>query len=192
MSIDLKFGIYVLDTETTGLSEEHDIIELSMYRLNDDSQKTWLIKPFRTDNIEERAMQVNGHDIKKLNTYQEPNEVIIDIENWMCDDMFSNNDRILCAHNANFDLRKMQAMWQKANMMNMFPFGDRPKVIDTLQMQLLLDILNNEVSEYYNLGSLIKKHGIKNEKAHRADADTRMCKDLFVKLLDIFKSKFNA
>lgn len=41
-----NYIIYFLDTETTGLNPlENEIIEISIYRLNDNNQKTWFIRP---------------------------------------------------------------------------------------------------------------------------------------------------
>ena len=52
----MNFSFYVTDIETTGLdSHLHDVIELSMYRLGDDSdnaQQTWCLKPLTPETIE--------------------------------------------------------------------------------------------------------------------------------------------
>src|ERR1035437_8023971 len=91
--MDYKF--YCCDSETTGLSSvKNDIIELSIYRLSDDVQKTWTIEPVSIENIELGALRVNGHkldDLKLLtkfgrDTYREPKEVIVEIENWLQED----------------------------------------------------------------------------------------------------------
>ena len=86
------FVIYVVDTETTGFDDRlNDIIEISMYRLNDDSQKTWCLKPLNNDTITAGALRVNGHKLEDLKhetklgreTYLSPDKVLVDIENWM-------------------------------------------------------------------------------------------------------------
>ena len=56
------FVFYVCDTETTSLDNSvGDIIELSLFRLSDNVQKTWCLKPLNFDGIDMGALKVNGH-----------------------------------------------------------------------------------------------------------------------------------
>jgi DNA polymerase III epsilon subunit-like protein len=194
--METKFILYCLDVETTNLSHlTGDIIELSIYRLSDDSQKTWFIKPKNYDAIEPDALRINGHKLEDLKlltkygqeTYQDPAKVIVEIENWMLEDMGSTDDRILIGQNPIFDLQFMQKLWDENNCKETFPLGKRPFVLDTRQVQLFIDLVNNTRQEYYNLGSLVERWGVKKEKAHRADADTRMTKDVLLAQLAYIK-----
>lgn len=197
--MNFPFQLYVLDTETTGLSLEKgsEIIELSIYRINDDQQKSWCIKPKNYDAIQSDALRINGHkldDLKWLTafgreTYREANKVLPDIEMFFLEDNDAPTNRILIGQNAIFDLGFLQDLWKRENTINTFPFGDRPKIIDTLQLALFLDLLENKKSDFYNLGSLIKKYSIKNSKAHSAAADTLATKELFLAQLEDVKGR---
>lgn len=98
-------AIYVGDCETTGLDlVDNDIIELSLLRLSDNSQKTWHIKPTNPEKIDLGALRVNGHLLEDIthktkhgkDTYLPAEQVIIEIENWLLDDNMSTMDRVLC------------------------------------------------------------------------------------------------
>lgn len=190
----MSFVFYVLDTETTGFDEiENDVIELSIYRLNDDAQKTWYLKPLNENTIEAGALRVNGHKLEDLkhqtkygrDTYMAPDKVLVDVENWMMDDGVTSEDRILIGQNPSFDKKFLERLWKKCNSSGTFPFGR--KMMDTIQLALLLDLATGSKRKAYNLSSLVDAFGVKKEKAHRADADTRMTKELYMKMLDIFK-----
>src|SRR5271156_5348456 len=102
--MESQFKLYVLDTETTGLdSTTHEIIELSIYRINDNRQQTWFIRPQFPERSSPDALRINGHkldDLKCLNKetkakYQEPNQVIIEVENFFMEDEAAADTRIL-------------------------------------------------------------------------------------------------
>jgi len=182
------FVIYFADTETSGLEVDNEIIELSLYRLSDDQQRTWCLKPKRYDNISQDALRINGHkleDLKHLTkfgqeTYIQPAKAIAEIEMWMLEDGVSSEDRILCGQNVKFDLGMLQRLWEQENCKDTFPFGSRPFMQDTREIALFLDLAFGKRSKYYNLGSLIKEYNIKNTKAHSAAADTLATKELFL------------
>ena len=187
--MQLPFAVYVIDTETTGLDDSsNEIIELSILRLNDEVQRTWYIKPTKYDTITQDALRVNGHKLEDLKwqttygreTYRELSKVLPEIENFFMDDLEASDGRILVGQNVVFDLGFVRRLWEKANTLATFPFGDRPKVIDTIQLALLLDLIKGTREQYYNLTSLVERYGVKKEKAHKADSDTRMCKNVFL------------
>ncbi len=196
---ELGFMIYVLDTETTGLdSVRNDVIELSIYRLNDDNQKTWCLKPLDLTTIEAAALRVNGHKLEDLkhetklgrDTYLPPSKVIVEVENWMAEDGVTSEDRILLGQNPAFDKAFLERLWQKCQSEGTFPFGR--KIMDTIQIALLIDMATGVKRKAYGLGALVEDFGVKKEKAHRADADTRMTKELFQAQLKIVKEAFAA
>jgi DNA polymerase III epsilon subunit-like protein len=190
----MDYIIYVSDIESTGLdSDKHDIIELSLLRLNDGAQKTWCLKPLNPDTIDPDALRVNGHkkeDLLHLTKegkarYLEPSSVLVDIENWVLDDGYPHSNRVLAGQNINFDRDFMIKLWKKCASGDSFPFGRR--YLDTMQIQFFFDWCQGKMEESYSLSSLIKKHGIKNEKAHTAEADTRATKELLEKQIEYFK-----
>jgi len=196
------YVIYVSDVESTGLNKENnEIIELSMLRLfldgsKDDEQKTWLLKALKPETIEDEALKINGHkreDILCLSefgkeNYLHPEVVLPQIENWIAEDDMTSSDRVLGGQNVLFDFEMMECTWKRFNSIDTFPFqlGHNKLTVDTKQLALFIDIIAGKRRKFYNLGSLVKDYGIKKEKAHRADADVRMTKDLLLKQIEPF------
>ena len=190
--------LYVCDTETTGFEvDKHEIIELSLIRVNlsdkTESQKTWLIRALNPSTISEEALKKNGHkredilhqtDFGKKN-YIAPEKAIEEIEQWISLDMASAHDRIFAGQNPEFDFKHIEALWKKYNAMDMFPFstGINKLIIDTKQIAIFIDICMGFKREKYNLVSLVKDFGVKKGTAHRAEDDTRMTKDLLIKMI---------
>lgn len=194
----MKYVFYGCDTETTGLDHiKNDIIEISLYRLSDDIQKTWLIKPININNIEIDALRINGHLLEDLkgetkhgrDAYQDANKVIIEIENWLSEDDAITANRVLIGHNINFDKNMIEQLWFKCNASDSFPFGRR--VLDTMQIALMMDFAQNNFDEAYSLKNLAKKHGVINAKAHSAESDTKCTVDIFRKQAEILRKALN-
>ena len=195
----MEYVIYVADVETTGLdSRLHDIIELSLLRLNDGSQKTWHLKPSNKDTIDDVALKINGHKLDDLlhltkagrDRYLDPDKVIIEIENWLNEDNVPISNRILCGQNVSFDRDMCQQLWKKCNSEDTFPFGRR--LIDTMCIEIFLDFCKGQMAAGYSLNNLVKKYGIKNEKAHSAEADVKATKEVFQKQVAFLKTLLNA
>lgn len=198
----MEYSVYVIDSETTGLdSHLYDIIELSIYRLKDDVQKTWLLQPTNPQNYEPTALRINGHKIEDLrhetsqgrNLYIDPNKVIVEIENWLMEDGLPTEQRLCIGQNVSFDLARLEQLWIKCNSRDSYPFGRR--YLDTMVIELFTDFCKGQFSEGYSLNSIIKKYGIKNDKAHSAAADTKATKEVFMKQVEFFKkilSSINA
>jgi len=176
----MAFQLYCLDTETTGLDyQKHSIIELSIFRFSDESQRTWCLQPKSFD-IEKDALRINHHkldDLKHLTkfgreTYLDPKKALPEIENWFMEDGSAPEDRVLVAQNASYDLSFIMEFWKREGAQETFPFGNRPLILDTRQIALFLDLVFDRREEYYSLGTLIQRYGIKNTKAHTAAADT--------------------
>lgn len=191
--------MYVTDTETTGLiSHINDIIELSLYRLNDNTQKTWFVKPINIDAIDLGALRVNGHKIEDLrletkygrDTYQDPMKTIIEIENWIAEDGAPTENRILCGHNVHFDKNMLEQFWIKCNSKDSYPLSKK-RTLDTMQIEFFLDLCKGSMAEGYSLFNLTKKYGVKNEKAHSAASDTKTTKEILEKQIEIFKKILN-
>lgn len=190
----INYIFYGCDTETTGLDPvKNDIIELSLYR-PDDIQKTWLIKPTNINNIDTAALRINGHKIEDLKgetkygreTYIEPKQAIIDIENWLFEDGIPTANRCLVGHNVNFDKNMLEQLWNKCEAADSFPFGRR--CLDTMQIEIMIDYAGDTEAEGYSLKNLAKKYAVKNEKAHSAAADTKCMIDVFKKQVEYFQS----
>lgn len=194
-----NYSFYVLDTETTGLkSAIHSPVEISIIRLPDGLQKTWRLKAIDVENIDDGALRVNGHkreDITWLtkvgrDTYLEPSKVLIDIENFVMEDGVSADHRFLIGQNVAFDKDMLEKLWDKCGAGDSFPFGRR--TLDTMIIELFLDYCKGEFAESYSLAGITKKYGVKNSKAHSAEADTLATKELFLKQVEAQKKIMNA
>ena len=187
--------IYCVDTETTGLEANiADVIEVSCWRnLPVEEQRTWCIKPINLADISEKALKVNGHKLEDLlhstehgkKTYREASAVVPEIESWILQDGFSMEDRVFIGQNPDFDVGFLKALWRKAGSPDSFPFGNF--VIDTIMVTRLIDLCTGIKRERYNLASLVKAFSVTKDKAHSADGDVRMTKDLFFAQLDPIK-----
>lgn len=201
------YVVYVCDTETTGLDfTQHDVIELSMFRLipndkdsYDEEQRTWLIKAANPKTITDEALAKNGHkkeDILHISKYGKenyllPSDVVDQIEAWMMEDNVSSMDRVFAGQNPKFDLDFLRELYRRCGRPteNDFPFfvGNGNRIIDTKQIIVLFDLCTGKRRKYYHLSSLVKSLGVKKGKAHKADEDTRMTKDLLMKLVMMIK-----
>lgn len=194
----MNFSFYVTDIETTGLdSHVHDVIEISMYRLGDESetaQKTWCLKPLTPETIDQDALRINGHKLDDLlhktkegrERYLEPRKVIVDIENWLADDGLPADKRFLIGQNIGFDKDRLEMLWTKCESKDSFPIGRR--MMDTMILELFFDFCKGSFAEGYSLNQIIKKYGVKNEKAHSAAADVKATKEVFEKQVEFFKA----
>lgn len=190
----MNYMIYVVDVETTGLDDRlNDVIELSIHRLSDDVQKTWCIKPTNPANIDPDSLRINGHKLEELlhqtkegrDRYQDPNKVIVEVENWIMEDDVPANQRVLAGQNVGFDKSFLEQHWIKCQSKDSFPFGRR--MIDTMGIEFFLDLCRGTMSEGYSLNNLTKKYGLKNEKAHTAAADVKVTKEVLMKQVELIK-----
>ena len=193
------YEIYVCDTETTGIDLINcDIIELSLIRFKTNEQKTWHLKPLNFDAIEDAALRINGHKREDLEwktaygreTYKDPSEVIVEIENWIMTDNVPSENRIFVAHNVAFDFPRLNRLWQKCNEEDSFPFGRRS--VDTMALSFFLDWCKENMAEGYSLKNLVKKYKLHNEKAHTAEADTKVTAEVFKAQIAEFKETISG
>lgn len=192
----MKYEFYVTDVETTGLdSRQHDVIELSMLRLSTGEQKTWTLKPTNVETIDPGALRVNGHKMEDLKwltregreIYREASQVLVEVENWLAEDGVPATHRALLGQNISFDKDMLEQLWSKCESKDSFPFGRR--YLDTMIIEIFLDYCRGEVEMGYSLGNLVKKYGVKNEKAHTAAADVKATKEVFLKQVEFFQEK---
>lgn len=197
----MSFIIYCIDTETTGLDFlSNDVIEVSLWRSSDEDQQTYHIKALNEASISDEALKVNGHKKEDIlwktahgrETYKEPSDVISEIESWVMFDGASIEERVFLGQNPQFDYDFLREMWKRAGCKETFPF--RKFLIDTIQIARFIDVCSNIRRPRYGLSALAKDFGVPKEKAHRADADVRMTKNLFLKQMepikDIIAEKF--
>ncbi len=190
----MNYVIYVVDVETTGLDDRlNDIIELSIHRLTDDVQKTWCLQPFNPNTIDPDSLRINGHKREDIlhqtkegsERYLDPNKVIIEAENWIMEDGVPNTQRVLAGQNVAFDKSFLEQHWIKGQVKDSFPFGRR--TLDTMQIEFFMDLCRGQMAEGYSLKLLTK-----NEKAHSAEADVKVTKEVLMKQVEVFKKALGA
>ena len=190
-----NYELYVIDTETTGLSAiENDVIEVSIYRLSNDEQKTWCIKPTNLNTIDTGSLRINGHKLEDIThqtkygreTYLEANQTIVEVENWIASDNTPTSNRVMVGQNVSFDKGMLEQLWSKCHSSESFPFGRR--CLDIMMMELFIDHCKGQYAEGYSLKNFTKKYGVKNEKAHSAASDTFATKQIFDKQVEYFRS----
>jgi DNA polymerase III epsilon subunit-like protein len=191
----MEFSLWGTDTETTGLGADCDPIEISLYRLDTDECRTWCLKPVNVTAIQADALKINGHrreDILHLTAegrerYRPVADVLVEIENWVMEDGVPAEQRILLGHNVHFDREMLVGAWRKSGSAGTFPFS--PKYgIDTMMIEFGLDYAACMFGEGYSLRNLCKKYGVKNEKSHTAEADTRAMVGVFREQMKLLKS----
>lgn len=190
------YVMYVLDCECDGLDPvNNSIIEISFIRMTDKVQKTWLIKSSNYETIQSSALRVNGHKLEDItyktqygkDNYLEPSKAIIEIENWIAEDNSNTEKRVTIAQNASFDRSFMEHLWKKCNSFESYPFGRRS--IDTMSLEFVYDLASGgEMAKGYSLSNLIKKYGVKNDKAHTAASDTAATAEVFLKQIELLRN----
>jgi len=195
----MNYELYICDTETTGLDYvDNSPIEISIIRFSTKEQKTWKLKALNEDKINLGSLKVNGHKLEDIThktkigkeTYLDPKNVIIDIENWIMEDNLGAEERIICGHNVDFDKNMLKFLWKKLDSLDTFPFGRRS--LDSFQLEFFLDMIAKSYKESYSLSSLLKKYGVKNEKAHTAEADTKATASLFEKIIKTYENNLRT
>ena len=191
----MEYKIYVCDTETTGVKDCNDVIEVTIQKYGTDIQKTWFLKPLNPDAIDTDALRVNGHKLEDLlhktkegkEKYLDPNLVLVDIENWIMEDCLPAENRILCGHNISFDMEFLKRLWTKCDAFDSFPFGRR--ILDTMQIQIFMDMIDGQYSDSYSLSGVTKKYGVVNKNAHSSLADVKATSEVLTKQVETFKKR---
>ena len=198
----MSFELYLIDTETTGLDPvKNEPVEISIYRLSTDEQKTWWLKPINFADISDEALRVNGYDKRDLlGATKEGSEkfilaskVLVEIENWLMEDCVTSNDRVLVGQNINFDKDMLMHLWNKCDSSGTFPFNKK-YALDTMQIELMMNYALGQTDNVkgYSLHALTKKYGVVNSKAHSAEADVKATVAVFRKQLDFLRNKLTA
>lgn len=191
----MNYELYVVDTETSGLScVDHSPIEISIYRLSTDEQKTWQLKPINLETISDAALRVNGHKLEDLKgktsygreIYKDPSKVLVEIEDWVNRDGLPSSDKILVGQNVKFDKDMLLELWKKCGTEGTFPFNDR-HTMDTMILEFAMDYAKENMAVGYSLNNLCKKYGVKNKGAHTAEADTFATMEVFKAQIEFLK-----
>jgi len=108
----MALSYYILDSETCGLKcGWHEVNQVSIIRVTDKFQKTINIKVDYPERADSRALEIQGKTRYDLKKGIHRSEAIVEIEEFIAEDGFAPNARVVAAHNASFDSRFINQMW---------------------------------------------------------------------------------
>ena len=177
-------NLFFFDSETGGLSPVHnDLVEVACI-VTDPSGKDILgeysVKVFPERPVDPKAAAVNGYtEVKWAAEAVKLDEAMVHL-------LKLARNTALVAHNAPFDWGFLEmAMARRAQR---WP-GDYHRFCT---VALATPLLKAGLVENLKLGTLTKYFGIKHDDAHTALADVRACRELYLKLMEIYAPLFNS
>jgi len=111
----MVINYYVLDTETTGLAECHEINQISVLRVADEKQLSIQIKVKHPNIYSTQALEIQGiypEDLKKGICLEEAAEKV---DSFLKEDGQTKAHRCIIAHNAPFDRKFVHKEWDRVN-----------------------------------------------------------------------------
>jgi len=183
------------DIESGGLTTDHAILQISgIIDINGKVMEEFdfYVKPFPTDLIDDKALEINGIKREEIENFEEPSIVckkIITIFNKYIDKYDKTDKFILIGHNiVHFDVPMLINWFYKNNEKYFGSFLNLKKKLDTLclvesmrVLKVLPDSPNNK------LGVLCEEYGIKAENLHNSLNDIRVNRELAYKLAKLIK-----
>jgi DNA polymerase III epsilon subunit-like protein len=150
--IEQKFTVCIVDTETTGLSNDDQVLEFCVYVPS--SQKSYSVFIMPTIPIPKAATNVHGITLEKLTakkakTFAEVGQNIIDAVAAMCE-----LPPLLIAHNAGFDKRMIETNFKNNNI-------KLPKWQWCNSVPLLRRLMPDRKAKKWNLETLSKELKLK-------------------------------
>ena len=181
-SIDeFKMEFYALDIETKGFSKNKDrIVEVGIAKFIDGEVVDTFSSLVKTDkDISPYAGAVNGITDDMLEDAPSESVIATKIREFLDDAV--TDGVVVVAHNANFDMGFLKALFDRYNI------DAHIKSLDTLEeSRKYLCLLD------HSLGTVAKHYKIKNKNAHRALDDAITCGKIFLKLLEEADNHFNS
>ena len=168
----LKDATYVVfDVETTGLSAERDrLIEIAAVKVKNgaeiDSFESYINPRRPISELITRLTSITDDDVKDA-PFEE--EVMTNFYDWL------DEDDILVAHNAKFDLGFLDKSFERLGLKN-----KNNASIDTL----FISRAENKEAKRHGLSNLAKLYKVRLVQHHRAIYDTKATAEIFVKMLD--------
>ncbi|MBF0714193.1 PolC-type DNA polymerase III [Gemella sp. GH3] len=169
----LKDATYVVfDVETTGLSAERDkLIEIAAIKVKNgkeiDTFESYINPERSISQLITNITSITNEDVKNAPLEQ---EVMTNFYNWL------DNDDILVAHNAKFDLGFIGKSFERLGIMEKLHYAS----IDTLFLSRAI----NKEAKRHGLNNLAKMYKVKLTQHHRAIFDTKATAEVFVKMLN--------
>ena len=171
-NLKLKDATYVVfDVETTGLSAERDrLIEIAAVKVKNgaeiDSFESYINPQRPISELITNITSITNDDVRDAPLEK---EVMTNFYNWL------DEDDILVAHNAKFDLGFLDTCFERLGLEN-----KNNASIDTL----FVSRAENKEAKRHGLSNLAKLYKVRLVQHHRAIYDTKATAEIFVKMLD--------
>ena len=170
--LKLREATYVVfDVETTGLSAERDrLIEIAAVKVKNgaeiDSFESYINPERPISELITRLTSITDDDVRDAPVEK---EVMTDFYNWL------DEDDILVAHNAKFDLGFIDKSFERLGLEN-----KNNASIDTL----FISRAENKEAKRHGLSNLAKMYKVRLVQHHRAIYDTKATAEIFIKMLN--------
>jgi DNA polymerase III epsilon subunit-like protein len=106
-------NFYIIDTETTGLSEvTNEVVQISIIRCSDRYQLTKNIKAEFPERASAEALRITNKTKEDLLKGDDKKTVVEICHNFMLEDGGDEESRCVVAHKASFDRKFCHALWQ--------------------------------------------------------------------------------
>ncbi len=166
---------YLVDTETTGLKNGfHELTEISIIRCKDRAQKVWLVKIKHPERASKEALHITGKTVNELLSRGRYIEDILDeVDDFLKEDKEEPDGRVMIAHNAPFDRRFLEGVWEQQGRTWLANYWLDTKEMGRKFVKGIPNPTNAKIS--LSLDNLLKVANIKNIEsgAHSAEVDAR-------------------
>jgi len=177
--------ILYLDTETTGITANSAVIQFAgIIEVDGEVKEEFNIKckPHANADISEKALEVTGMTLDIINSYQEPQKAMEEMENIFgkyCDKFNKNDKFVLIGQNIKFDFQKLYEFYSRLGNKYLGSWINFKKMFDTLAVIQALQIAEKMPElENNKLITWCNHFNIKLENAHDALADIRATREL--------------
>jgi DNA polymerase III alpha subunit (gram-positive type) len=172
------YNLFFFDSETGGLSPlEADMVEVAAVLTDPTGTKIldeFSAKVFPKKPVNEKAAAVNGYTAEKWAIEA------VELDGPMIKMLSMARNAIFTAHNAAFDW----GFFETAMKQRFQKWPSDYHRYDTVALSVPL--LRHGIVPNLRLETLAKHFGIKHENAHTALADVHACRELFVKVMEIY------
>lgn len=175
-----------IDTETTGLTSAHGIIQIAAIAVIDGVEQepfVQQVQPFPEDILDEYALKVNNTTKEQIATYESPHNV----HGNFCDYLgkwvnpMDNRDKFhFLAYNSTFDSEMMRAFFSKCGDRYFGSWFWNPDIC-VMRMAALALAGQRKHMENFKLATVARQLGIefKDEALHDALTDIRLTREVY-------------
>ena len=176
----MALNYLIIDTETTGLSASHEIIQISVIRCSDKVQRTVNIKAEYPHRASPEALRIQGKTFHDLKFGSPKSEAVEIIHEFLLEDGLTPAHRCIVGHNVPFDRRFLFSTWESVN--KKFPAD---LWLCTKEFTRKLAKRKGLVKPKLNLQASMEIAGLQPKLgAHNAVVDTMNTNELFQTLMN--------